>query len=159
VLPVAQRHGMGVMTWSPLAWGLLTGRHRKGRTPDLTVGRAKIAPDRFDAADPAYQAKLDVVEQLAVLADDLGVSLPELAVAFPAAHPAVTSVIIGPRTPEQLEGLLKGASLVLDDATLDRIDAIVSPGTDVYRADSAWQPAAVREAALRRRPAGERAAA
>ncbi|MBB5782942.1 aldo/keto reductase [Nonomuraea jabiensis] len=80
---------------------------------------------------------LDVVEQLIELASDLGCSLPELAVAFPAAHPAVTSVIIGPRTMEQLEATLKGSALTLADRTLDRIDEIVPPGTDLYRADGA----------------------
>lgn len=93
------------------------------------------------------------------MADSIGTTLPELAVAFPLAHPAVTSVIIGPRTMEQLEGLVKGASLTLDDETLDRIDAIVAPGTDVYPPDGAWTPPSLTDVARRRRPVGERAAA
>jgi aryl-alcohol dehydrogenase-like predicted oxidoreductase len=159
VLPVAQRHNMGILTWSPLAWGFLSGKHRKGQVPDYTTGRAAHAPERFNPADPVYTAKIDVVEQLVELAADLGYSLPELAVAFPVAHPVVTSVILGPRTTEQLDGLLKGASLVLDDEVLDRIDAIVPPGTEVYNPNGALPPQALKDPALRRRPVGTRAAA
>lgn len=158
VLPVAQRYGMGVLTWSPLASGFLTGRYRKGQPIDLTSGRAALTPHRFDPSLPVNAAKLDAVERLVALAEETGCSLPELAIAFAAAHPAVTSVIIGPRTMEQLEGLLKGAPLVLDDDVLDRIDEIVPPGTDLYRPDGVWRPAAVTDASLRRRPVGERAA-
>ncbi|MFD8702131.1 aldo/keto reductase [Kitasatospora sp. NPDC059648] len=159
VLPVVQRLGMGALTWGPLAGGFLTGRYRKGRPVDLTTGRAAINPGRFDPALPTTVAKLDAVEAFTELAEDLGRTLPELATAFPLAHPAVTSVIIGPRTMEQLESALKGADLVLDDATLDRIDAIVPPGTDLYRADGAWQPPSLTTPALRRRPGADRSAA
>nr|WP_084959154.1 aldo/keto reductase [Thermoactinospora rubra] len=159
VLPVCRRYGMGVLTYSPLAWGFLSGRYRKGRPVDLSSGRPAMRPDRFDPAIPANATKFDALEQLIELASDIGCTLPELAVAFPAAHPAVTSVIIGPRTMEQLESLLKAASLALDDATLDRIDEIVPPGTDLYRSDGVWQPRPLVEPALRRRPAGDRAAA
>ncbi|MGW4380656.1 aldo/keto reductase [Kitasatospora sp. NPDC004531] len=158
VLPVAQRHRMGVLTWSPLASGFLTGRYRRGGTVDMSSGRPALHPHRFDPTLPVNVRKLEAVEQLVVLAEELGCTLPELAVAFPLAHPAVTSVIIGPRTVEQLTGLLKGASLVLDDAALDRIDAIVPPGTDVYHPDGAWTSPALAPSALRR-PADERAAA
>lgn len=159
VLPVCERYGMGVLTWSPLASGFLTGKYRKGGAIDLTTGRAALSPARFDPTLPVNIAKLEVVEQLAELAADIGCSLPELSVAFTLAHPAVTSVIIGPRTMEQLDGLLKGAALTLDDATLDRIDEIVAPGTNVYHPDGVWKPPALREASLRRRPVGDRAAA
>jgi aryl-alcohol dehydrogenase-like predicted oxidoreductase len=159
VLPVAQRYGMGVLTYSPLAGGFLSGKIRKDQPVDLTTGRAALAPFRFDPSIPGNAAKFDALEQLVALAGDLGCTLPELAVAFPAAHPAVTSVIIGPRTMEQLEGLLKAATLTLDDATLDRIDEIVPPGTDLYRADGAWQTPYLADATLRRRPLADRAAA
>ncbi|MEV8401380.1 aldo/keto reductase [Streptomyces niveus] len=159
VLPVCERYGMGVLTWSPLASGFLTGRYRKGGAIDLTTGRAALSPARFDPTLPVNIAKLEIVEQLAELAAGIGCSLPELSVAFTLAHPAVTSVIIGPRTMEQLDGLLKGASLTLDDATLDRIDEIVAPGTNVYHPDGVWKPPALRDASLRRRPVGDRAAA
>ncbi|MEE1785701.1 aldo/keto reductase [Streptomyces sp. SP17BM10] len=158
VLPTVQKLGMGALTWGPLAGGFLTGRYRKGGAIDLTRGRAAINPGRFDPELPLTQAKLDAVEAFTALAEGLGRTLPELAVAFPLAHPAVTSVILGPRTMEQLESALEGADLVLDDATLDRIDAIVPPGTDVYRADGVWRPPALTTPALRRRPATDRSA-
>ncbi|MFH8988037.1 aldo/keto reductase [Streptomyces sp. NPDC017940] len=158
VLPVAQRLGMGVLTWSPLASGFLTGRYRKGLALDLSSGRPTLHPARFDPSAPLTTAKLDAVEQFVALAEDVGCSLPELAIAFPLAHPAVTSVIIGPRTMEQLRNTLKGASVVLDDAALDRIDAIVPPGSDVYPPDGVWSPPALTTPALRRRTIDTRAA-
>ncbi|MFG3438136.1 aldo/keto reductase [Nonomuraea sp. NPDC047897] len=159
VLPVCARYGMGVLTWSPLASGFLTGRYRRGLPIDLTSGRAALTPARFDPALPENVTKLDVVERLVEVAEDLGCTLPELAVAFAAAHPAVTSVIVGPRTTEQLEALLKGASLTLDDATLDRIDAIIPPGTNLYQPDGAWRPPSLTDPSRRRRPLADRAAA
>ncbi|MBY8874872.1 aldo/keto reductase [Micromonospora sp. PLK6-60] len=159
VLPVCQRYRMGVLVWSPLASGFLTGRYRRDRPVDLTSGRPALTPGRFDPALPHNAAKLDAVEQLVALADDLGHTLPELALAFTTAHPAVTSTIIGPRTMDQLDGLLKAASVALDDATLDRIDEIVPPGTDLYPPDGAWRPPALADATRRRRPPGDRAAA
>jgi aryl-alcohol dehydrogenase-like predicted oxidoreductase len=159
VLPTAARLGMGVLTWSPLASGFLSGKVRRGQDVDLTQGRAALTPFRFDPSLPENAAKFDALEQLVEVADGLGCTLPELAVAFAAAHPAVTSVIIGPRTMAHLEATLKGASVELDDATLDRIDEIVPPGTDLYRADGAWVPPVLADARLRRRPEGERAAA
>ncbi|BAJ27144.1 MULTISPECIES: aldo/keto reductase [Kitasatospora] len=158
LLPVARRYGMGVLTWAPLASGFLTGRYRRGGAVDLASGRAALTPHRFDPALPENVRKLDAVERLVELADGLGRTLPELAVAFPLAHPAVTSVILGPRTVEQLDGLLRGAELTLDDDVLDRIDAIVPPGTDLYQPDGAWRSPALAPAALRR-PRADRAAA
>jgi aryl-alcohol dehydrogenase-like predicted oxidoreductase len=158
LLPICQRYGMGVLTWGPLASGFLTGRYRKGQPADLTTGRAALTPARFDPDLAGNAAKLDAVEKLAGLAADVGCSLPELAVAFAATHPAVTSVIIGPRTMPQLEGLLKGASLALDDATLDRIDEIVPPGTDLYE-PNIFTPPVLADAVRRRRAPADRAAA
>ena len=158
LLPTARRYGMGVLTWSPLAWGFLSGKYRKGRPIDLTTGRAALAPERFDPDSPANAAKYDAVEQLAELAEGLGRSLPELAVAFVVSHPAVTSVITGPRTMEQLDATLAGADLVLDDAALDRIDEIVAPGTDTFSADSAWAPRSLTDVAERRLPSEARGA-
>ncbi|MFJ2029550.1 aldo/keto reductase [Streptosporangium sp. NPDC087985] len=159
VLPVCQRLGMGVLTWSPLASGFLTGRYRKGQPIDLATGRAALTPARFDPSLSVNATKLDIVEQLVEVADGIGCSLPELAVAFTVAHPGVTSVIIGPRTTDQLETLLKGASLTLDDATLDRIDEIVPPGTNVYHPDGAWRSPVLVDTTRRRRPFADRAAA
>ncbi|MDR0344457.1 MAG: aldo/keto reductase [Nocardiopsaceae bacterium] len=159
VLPSCQRLGMGVLTWSPLAWGFLSGRYRAGQEVNLSGGRPALAPHRFDPALPANAAKYQAVERLAELAAGLGCSLPQLAVAFTMAHPAVTSVIIGPRTMNQLTGLLEGASLALNDQALDRIDQIVPPGTNLYPPDGAWTPPALATPALRRRPFPGRAAA
>jgi len=158
VLPVCQRYRMGVMTWGPLGWGFLTGRIRKGAPVDLTTGRAAHDPARFDPRLPDNQAKFDAVEHLVELAHELDCTLPQLAIAFPIAHPAVTSVILGPRTMDQLNDLLSGSALELDDATLDRIDQIVSPGTDLPNADWARTPPALTDPSLRRRPVNQRAA-
>ncbi|MGN9844479.1 aldo/keto reductase [Nonomuraea sp. H19] len=158
VLPVCHRYGMGVLTWSPLASGFLSGRVRKGRPVDLSTGRARITPHRFDLSIPENVTKLAAAERLAELAAEIGCTLPELAVAFPVAHPAVTSVIVGPRTMEHLDATLKGGALTLDDATLDRIDEIVPPGTNLYQPDGAWRPHALADVAGRRRPLADRSA-
>jgi aryl-alcohol dehydrogenase-like predicted oxidoreductase len=155
ILPVCLRYGMGVLTWSPLASGFLSGRHRKGQPIDLSTGRPALVPARFDPSIPENAAKLEVVEKLVEVADELGYTLPQLAVAFTLAHPAVTSVITGPRTMEHLDSLIKGASLILDDTTLDRIDEIVPPGSNMYKADGAWNSQSLTKKALRR-PLDER---
>ncbi|MFL6124130.1 aldo/keto reductase [Actinophytocola sp.] len=159
VLPTCARLGMGVLTWSPLAAGFLSGKIRRGQEIDMSRGRAALQPQRYDPSLPTTRRKLDAVEQLVEVADDLGVTLPDLAVAFAAAHPAVTSVITGPRTMAHLTATLEGASLTLDDATLDRLDEIVPPGTDLYRADGAWSPPWLTDARLRRRTPEDRPAA
>jgi aryl-alcohol dehydrogenase-like predicted oxidoreductase len=159
VLPVCQRYGMGVLVWSPLAFGFLTGRYRRDRPVDLSTGRAALRPAQFDPAIAANVAKLDAVEQLVDLAHDVGCTLPQLAVAFTAAHPSVTSTILGPRTMEQLADLLAGAGLALDDEILDRIDEIVPPGTNLYDPNALRPPRSLTDTVLRRRPLGTRAAA
>lgn len=158
VLPVAQRYRMGVLVWSPLAFGFLTGKYRKDQPVDLSTGRASLRPAQFDPSNPENAAKLDVVEKLVELATSIGCSLPELAVAFTVAHPGVTSAIIGPRTMRQLEDSLKGAALTLDDAALDRIDDIVPPGTNVYNPSATLPPPVLTDPARRRRPLADRAA-
>lgn len=157
LLPVAQAEGMGVLTWSPLAFGLLTGQYRKGVDVDLGRGRAALRPAWFDPSDPETSRKMDYVEQFAELADDLGVALPSLAVAFPIAHPGVTSVILGPRTADQLENLVAGADLVLTDEILDRIDQIVAPGVNIYDPNGPLPPPWLTDAGRRRRPESDRA--
>jgi aryl-alcohol dehydrogenase-like predicted oxidoreductase len=151
VLPVAQRYGMGVLVWSPLAQGMLTGRIRKGQQTDLR--RVALFRHLSD------EARLDAVEQIIPVAEKAGLRMTHLAMAFAIAHPGVTSAIIGPRTMEQLEDLLAGADVTLADEVLDQIDEIVPPGTDVGTLDMAYLPPALRHPGLRRRPAGERAAA
>jgi aryl-alcohol dehydrogenase-like predicted oxidoreductase len=150
VLPVCRKYGMGVIPWSPLAGGWLTGRIRRGAPPP-TGGRAARVPQRFDQSLPENQRKLDLVEELLKVAADAGLSLTHMAIAWVLAHPAVTSVIIGPRTPHQLADLLAGADVRLDDDVLDRIDEIVPPGTNVNPADAGWVPPGLAKEARRRR--------
>ena len=159
VLPTCQKYGMGVIVWSPLAGGWLTGRFRKDSDVDMTRGRAQRLPLRFDPKLSGNQAKLAAVEELIKIAADAGCPLIHLALAFVTSHPAVTSAIIGPRTMEQLTGLLAAAELTLDDDVLDRIDQVVPPGTTLNPADAGWQPPALTEPALRRRPPATRAVA
>ncbi|HEY2173327.1 MAG TPA: aldo/keto reductase [Mycobacteriales bacterium] len=150
VLPVCENYGMGVIPWSPLAGGWLSGRYRKGQDAPNTH-RAQRLPERFDLSVPVNQRKLDAVEDLAQLAEKAGISLVELAVAFVIRHPAVTSAIIGPRTMEQLETQLGAADVTLSDELLDAIDEIVPPGTNVNPGDAGWKPPALTESGLRRR--------
>jgi aryl-alcohol dehydrogenase-like predicted oxidoreductase len=139
VLPVCRQAGMGVIPWSPLAGGWLSGKYRKNQ--DLpTSGRATRIPGRFDMTLPENQRKLEVVEQLARLADEAGLSLIHLALAFVLEHPAVTAAIIGPRTMDHLEDQLAAADVKLSGDILDRIDAIIPPGTTINPADAGWQP-------------------
>jgi aryl-alcohol dehydrogenase-like predicted oxidoreductase len=150
VLPVCQQHRMGVIAWSPLAGGWLSGKWRKGQEPP-TSSRAQRIPARFDLSLPENQRKLEAADALAVLADESGVSLIHLALAFVVNHPAITAAIIGPRTLEQLESQLGSVEVTLDDALLDRIDAIVQPGTNFSHADAGWTPPALADPASRRR--------
>lgn len=143
VLPVAQRHGMGVLVWGPLAQGMLTGRVRRGEHNDLR--RARFFQHLND------ERRIDVVERLIPLAAEAGLPLTHLAMAFATAHPGVTSAILGPRTVEHLDDLLAGVDVTLTADVLDRIDEIVPPGTDVTRLDQTYVPAPLLDPALRRR--------
>src|SRR3954464_14044820 len=150
VLPVCQQYGMGTLVWSPLAGGWLSGKWRKGQDAPQS-SRAERMGARYDLSDPVNQRKLDAADALAELAEKNGLSLVELAIAFPLRHPGVTSAIIGPRTMEQLTSQLPAADVVLSDEVLDAIDAIVPPGTNVRSDDAGYQPPALTDAALRRR--------
>jgi aryl-alcohol dehydrogenase-like predicted oxidoreductase len=151
VLPTCERYGMGVIVWSPLAGGWLSGRWRQGAT-EITSSRASRLPERYDLSLPGNQHKLDVTEQLASLAEEAGLSLVHLAIAFVLRHPAVTSAILGPRTAGHLDSQLGAADVRLSDDILDRIDAIVAPGTNVAWSDAGYTPASLAKAELRRRP-------
>jgi aryl-alcohol dehydrogenase-like predicted oxidoreductase len=151
VLPTCQNYGMGVIPWSPLAGGWLSGRYRKGRAIEPSHRAARI-PQRFDLDLPENQAKLDAADALAGVAEEAGLGLIQLAIGFVLAHPAVTSAIIGPRTMEQLKGQLDAGDVVLTDDVLDRIDAIVPPGTTLNPADRGWTPPALERPWERRRP-------
>ncbi|MFJ4434821.1 aldo/keto reductase [Streptomyces sp. NPDC088923] len=151
VLPVVEEYGMGALVFSPLAGGQLTGRYRKGQASD---GRRGEMFSYF-----GDERRMDAVERLIALAEKTGISLTHLAMAFVLAHPGVTSAIIGPRTKAHLDDLLAGADIALSDDVLDEIDAIVPPGTDIGRMDMVFQPPALTDPTLRRRPAAQRSAA
>jgi aryl-alcohol dehydrogenase-like predicted oxidoreductase len=149
VLPTCKRYGMGVIPWSPLAGGWLSGKWRKGQDAPRS-SRAERLPHRFDLSLPENQRKLDAVEQLAQLAEEAGLSLIHMAIAFVMRHPAVTAPIIGPRTMEQLESQVGAADVELSDDVLDRIDEIVPPGTLINPADMGFQNPALQPSARRR---------
>jgi aryl-alcohol dehydrogenase-like predicted oxidoreductase len=149
VLPVTEQYGLGVLAWSPLASGWLSGAIRAGR--EITTSRSTFMPQRFDTTIPANRAKLDAVEQLAKVADEAGLTMIQLALGFVTAHPAVTSAIIGPRTPEHLSAQLAAADTVLSADVLDAIDAIVAPGVDLAAHEKFDTPPALLDPSLRRR--------
>jgi len=150
VLPVAQEYGMGVLPWSPLAGGWLTGGYRKGKElPDSK--RRNRMPARFNIENPDNQRKLDAADALGRLADEAGLPLIHLALAFVIQHPAVTSPIIGPRTTEHLRSQLGATEVKLSTDILDKIDEIVPPGATIARSDQGYQPPALTDPFLRRR--------
>jgi aryl-alcohol dehydrogenase (NADP+) len=152
VLPVAQRFGLGVLVWGPLAQGMLTGRVRRGQQTDLVRASMSFFTVFSD------ERRIDAVEQLVALADEAGMPLTHLAMAFAIAHPGVTSALLGAHTMSQLDDLIAGMDVTLGDDILDRIDAIVAPGTDVGTLDQAYSPPALEVPSLRRRPLHERTA-
>ncbi len=139
VLPVCAQFGMGVIPWSPLAGGWLSGRYRKGQDAPSSTRSGRI-PWRYDLSLPENQRKLDAADALAQLAEEAGMTLIQLALAFVLSHPTVTAPIIGPRTMEQLESQLAALDVTLDDHLMQRIDEIVPPGTTINPADSGWTP-------------------
>ncbi|MYZ40099.1 MULTISPECIES: aldo/keto reductase [unclassified Streptomyces] len=149
VLPVTEQYGLGVLVWSPLASGWLSGAIREGR--GVTTSRSRIMPQRFDTAIPANRARLDAVERLAEVADEAGLTMIQLALGFVTAHPGVTSALIGPRTLDHLHSQLAAADTVLSADILDAIDAIVAPGTDLAADEKFDTPPALLDPSLRRR--------
>jgi aryl-alcohol dehydrogenase-like predicted oxidoreductase len=150
ILPTCQKYGMGVIPWSPLGGGWLSGKYRKNTEIEVSH-RASRLPQRYDLSLPGNQAKLDAADALANLADKAGLTLVNLAIAFVLNHPAVTAPIIGPRTMEQLETQLDAADIVLSTEVLDEIDKIVPPGTNLNQEDRGYQTPALADASLRRR--------
>ncbi|HVO53369.1 MAG TPA: aldo/keto reductase [Solirubrobacterales bacterium] len=149
VLPACRDLNMGVITWSPLSGGWLSGRQRQGVSPPRTP-RVAMNPQRYDLGKPGNRAKLEVTDSLARLAEKAGISLIHMAIAFVIRHPAVTAAIIGPRTMEQLESQLGAADVELDATLLDSIDEIVAPGTNVDPGDVGWANPALLPATRRR---------
>jgi aryl-alcohol dehydrogenase (NADP+) len=150
ILPTAQRFGMGTLVWGPLGQGLLTGRVRRDHNDLSRAGLFRHLTD---------ERRLEAVERLVPLAAEAGLPMTHLAMAFTIAHPGVTCALLGARTEQQLDDLLAGLDVTLSDDVLDRIDEIVPPGTDVGTLDQAYQPPAVEDPGLRRRPLAARAAA
>jgi aryl-alcohol dehydrogenase-like predicted oxidoreductase len=148
LLPACARYGYGILSYSPLAGGWLSGRYRK----DEQAGPAAAArpQNRFDLSVPENQRKLDAAEVLAQLAGQAGISLIELAIAFVLRHPAITSAIVGPRTMDHLESQFPAAEVRLSDDVLDAIDRIVAPGVTLNPADDGWVSPALDPAARRR---------
>ena len=152
VLPACEEYGMGVIPWSPLAGGWLSGRYTKGGESPGQSRRAQMLPSRYDMSIPGNQAKLAAAEKLAEVAEQAGMPLIEMSIRFVTSHPAVTAAIIGPRTMEQLESQLHALEApVLPGEVLDRIDEVVPPGTNVNQADTGWDPPWLTEPSLRRR--------
>ncbi len=149
VLPVTQEYGLGVLVWSPLASGWLSGAIREGR--EISTSRSTLMPQRFDTTVAVNQAKLDAVEQLAKVADQAGLTMVQLGLGFVTAHPAVTSAIIGPRTIDHLHSQLAAADTVLSPDVLDAIDAIVTPGLDLAPEEKIDTPPSLLDPSLRRR--------
>ena len=150
MLPTCQKYGMGVLSWSPLGGGWLSGAFGSGK--ENTSRRATFLPRAYDIEMPGNRAKLEAVDALAALAAEAGLSMIELALGFVLAHAAVTSPIIGPRTTEHLESQLPALELRLGADVLDRVDEIVPPGVDLNETDVGWVPAAIADKSLRRRP-------
>jgi aryl-alcohol dehydrogenase-like predicted oxidoreductase len=145
VLPVCQKYGMGALVWSPLAKGMLTGRYRKGQSLPESLRVKAFLKQMSD------ERNLDAVERLIPIAEQAGLSLTHMAIAFVMAHPGVTSAILGPRTMQQLDDLLTGAGTSLNDEILDKIDEVVPPGTDAGPMGALYIPQALTQASLRRR--------
>jgi aryl-alcohol dehydrogenase-like predicted oxidoreductase len=150
VLPMCEKYAMGVLSWSPLAGGWLSGAFGAGK--DNTSRRSNMLPHHYDMKLPGNQQKLEAVSSLRDVADRAGLTLIQLALGFVLEHPAITSPIIGPRTMEHLESQLAAIDVRLDRSTLDAIDDIVPPGIDLNATDVGWVPSAIAEPALRRRP-------
>jgi aryl-alcohol dehydrogenase-like predicted oxidoreductase len=144
VFPATQRYGMGTIVWSPLAGGWLTGKYRRGEEPPEDSRAARVrkfnprTADRFNLERASNRRKLDLIDELSVIADKAGLSLTHMSMAFVLAHPAVTSAIIGPRTMEQLDDVLAAADRRLDAETLDAIDGVVAPGEVIEDSDRGW---------------------
>jgi aryl-alcohol dehydrogenase-like predicted oxidoreductase len=151
VLPVCQEYGMGVIPWSPLAGGWLSGKYRRDGESPGSSRRAQMIPQRYDMSMAANQHKLEAAQALGELAEGAGISLIEMSLAFVMNHPAVTAPIIGPRTMEQLESQLPSLDASLSADVLDRIDEIVPPGLNINPSDSGWEPPWLTNSSLRRR--------
>jgi aryl-alcohol dehydrogenase (NADP+) len=147
VLPTCRRHGIGVLVWSPLSGGWLTGKYQRS-SPAPAGSRATTNPDHFDGDN---DAKFDAAERLGLIAAEAGLTMTQLALAWSVEHPAVTAALIGPRTNDQLDDLLTAADVTLSADVLDAIDEVVPPGVDLNPADAGWTSPALAPSSRRRR--------
>src|SRR5436190_19294968 len=108
VLPTCQRYGMAVIPWTPLGGGYLSGRYRRGAEATESR-RVQMLPQRFDMSRTENRRKIEAVYEFTDLADQAGLTMIQLALAFVSEHPAVTAPIIGPRTMEHLESQIAAA--------------------------------------------------
>jgi aryl-alcohol dehydrogenase-like predicted oxidoreductase len=136
VLPTCRAHGMGVITWSPLSGGWLTGKYTRS-TPRPEGSRAVSNPDHFDLDN---QTKYDAVERLRAIAAAAGLPLAHMALAWAVEHPAISAALLGPRTEDQLDELLGAAESRLDPDSLSAIDEVVPPGISINPSDAQWAP-------------------
>ncbi|GAA1595047.1 aldo/keto reductase [Actinoplanes couchii] len=149
VFPVVRKHGVGVLSYGPLAAGWLSGKYRLGAAQPQSA-RADLIPGRFDVTLDRNQRKLAAADALAVLAEQHGLTLIDLSVAFALNHPAISSVIIGPRTADHLDAYVDAAGVRLSAEILDRIDEIVDPGTQFLERDTGRDTPSLQPAQLRR---------
>ena len=150
ILPTCQRYDMGVVVWSPLSQGWLTGKWRHGQKPNDTQ-RQHLQPHLYEMDRLDNRRKLDLIDQLDDIAKAADTTIMHMAIAFVCSHPAVTAAIIGPRTMAQLDGLLEGAEVELNDNILDAIDELIPPGTNVSHDDDGYVAPEIEDKALRRR--------
>ncbi len=137
LLPMARTYGVGIIPWSPLAGGLLTGKYRRG-APEPPDSRYTDVKDRPWMQRRKTEGVYDVVEAIEPLAEEKDCTLSQLALAWCARQPGVTSPIIGPRTMEQLEDNLGTLDVTLTDNDYEKIDELVPPGSmfaPFYEAD------------------------
>jgi len=154
VLPACQRYGMGAIVWSPLDGGWLTGRYLSVKDLDeksRVVAMARLrARGKFDPQSELIQKKLELANALNGIAQEAGMPLTHLSIGFVLEHPAVTSAIIGPRTHAQLDDLLTCADVRLKPEVIDRIDALVPPGTNINPFEVNSRPAGLGKSGRRR---------
>ena len=135
VLPWCQQNGVGVLAWAPLNGGWLTGKYQSASVDEAS--RAAREPDHFDHRDAAIRLqKRELVDRLSQIAEAAGLTMIQLALGFVLVHPAMSSALIGPRTPEQLGPLLDAADVTLTDDVLAAIDEVVAPGVTVNPVDN-----------------------